>query len=542
MKNYKSLILGALAVCTLAGCSDDKYNELFDDPDKTTQVTCAKLMTGTFYDRDGRDYTFNAYWRVYTWDNIFGKYAQTCGYKNNSGSVYYYNDGYASDRWTAFYKRLAQFRNLEDVYNNEPASEQVDDVIFKNLAEVFILDHLSQLCDLFGDIPYFKAGMLGITGNVVTSRAAFDDDVELYRHMLDRLGELYTEISTFSPTKATTNSALRNQDYICNGDLDKWAKYANSLRLRIAVRVASQGDLTSAAQTAIQECVERNLITDAYDQVEVKSDLDGFNFWENFRDGYKDINNVASQPMIDAMQKIPGTDDPRLKLMYAKNKDGNYVGTNRTETNIFQTNNGSAFNGFGNGAWADRYYSYLDSATYTDNHLFISPIITAAEVDFLLAECYQRGWAAGDAKQAFVNGVLNSIKFYYVENNTYPTAVGSHYDYPTIGSGASVQQDDTEFKAYAEDLWNAYGDKLEAILTHKWVNFGIIQPAQAWCDIRRTGYPALSYPEDEEASSVKNLPNRIKYPNSEAANNAANYADVVSAQGDELTIKLFWAK
>ena len=139
MKKIKSIILGALAVVALAGCSDDQYTSIYDDPGQTTKVTCARLMTGTFFDKDGRDYSFNAYWRVYTWDNIFGKYAQTCGYKNNSGGVYYYNDGYANDRWNAFYKRLAQFRNLEDVYSKESEADQANDIIYKNLAEVFIL-------------------------------------------------------------------------------------------------------------------------------------------------------------------------------------------------------------------------------------------------------------------------------------------------------------------------------------------------------------------------------------------------------------------
>lgn len=530
MKKIKSIILGALAVVALAGCSDDQYTSIYDDPGQTTKVTCARLMTGTFFDRDGRDYSFNAYWRVYTWDNIFGKYAQTCGYKNNSGGVYYYNDGYANDRWNAFYKRLAQFRNLEDVYSKESEADQANDIIYKNLAEVFILDHLAQLCDLWGDIPFFEAGKLGVTGDVAGSRPAFDDDVELYRHMISRLGELYNEIVAFTPSKLVSQT-LKAQDYICKGDLDMWARYANSLRLRIATTVALKGDLTSTAQAAIKECVSRKLIETQDAQIELISDMDGFKFWENFRDGYKDINNVASQPMIDAMQKTGGY-DPRLQVMYVKNKDGEYVGTNRTETNQFQTEHGSGFNGFGNLSWEERYYSHLDSATFTDNRLFVSPVITAAEVQFLLAEAYQRGWASGNAQQAFIKGIVESTKFYYRQNNTYPGARGNHYKCPA----------DANIQAYATMLWEAYSDKLDAILTQKWVNFGIIQPAQAWTNIRRTGYPVLSYPTDTQAQNMKELPNRMMYPNTEKANNRANYDAVVAAQGDDAYIKLFWAK
>ncbi|MBO5630751.1 MAG: SusD/RagB family nutrient-binding outer membrane lipoprotein, partial [Aeriscardovia sp.] len=83
------------------------------------------------------------------------------------------------------------------------------------------------------------------------------------------------------------------------------------------------------------------------------------------------------------------------------------------ETAAFQKLHGSAFNGFAGGAlsFAERYYSHLDSVTYTGNRNFISPIISAAEVDFLRAEAIQSGWSSGDAKSAFINGMVNSTKF-----------------------------------------------------------------------------------------------------------------------------------
>ena len=101
---------------------------------------------------------------------------------------------------------------------------------------------------------------------------------------------------------------------------------------------------------------------------------------------------------------------------------------------------------------------------------------------------------------------------------------------------------DAAVTEYAEKLWATYTNKLEAIMTAKWTHFGVIQPTQAWTDIRRTGYPALTYPEDEQAQSVKTLPNRIKYPSTEAANNAANYKAACAVQADELSTKLFWEK
>jgi hypothetical protein len=533
MKKYKLIILTALAASLLTACSDDDFSKLYEDPGKTTTVSCDKLMTGVFYDAKG--YIFNAYWRMYTWDNIFAKYTQTVGYKNNSGAVYAYNDGYANDRWESFYLSLAQFRQLENKYNSESETEQANDRIFKDLAEVVVYDQLAQIVSVFGDAPFTKAGYIGITGDATSARPAYDDDVELYRTMLSRLGELYTDISSIqSSVTSLVSSSLTSQDFINGGDLSKWKAYTNSLRLRIAVNVASQGDLTNEARSAIQECLSRDLVTSDDNAIEVSANNEDTELYnsDDVETSFRDINNVASQPMIDAMTRVNGTEDPRLRVIYSPNKDGQFVGTNRTETNDEQTQRGSAFNGFGNGAWSDRYYAYLDSATFTGNRLLISPIMTAAEVDFLRAECYQNGWATGDAKAAFISGVVNSTKFYYRQNNTYKSKYGYVGTYP---GDATVQ-------AYAEKLWDTYDNKIEAIMTQKWVNFGVMQAPLAWNDIRRTGYPVLSYPTDTQAQSLANLPNRIKYPNAEKANNAANYATETKVQADEWTTKLFWAK
>lgn len=543
MKKYNIIAMGLLVSLGFAACSESDYDDIYPDPSKSSTATCASLMTGTFYNHDNpnnfqasvHEYTYNSYWRLYTWENAFGRFAQTIGYQNESGSMYYLSDSYANNRWDYFYRMLAQYRQLEKVYNSESAEDQAQDRIFKDCAEVFIYDHLSQCVDVFGDMPFSAAGLLGVTGNTTDSQVSFDDDVELYTLMINRLGELYNDILALkSSTTSLTSSLFASHDYINKGSFDKWAAYANSLRLRLAVHVSAQGNLTSVGQAAVKECLGRNLVSDDANAIEVYPDENTFNIWENFRDGFKDINNVASQPMIDAMSRVSGQLDPRIYVMYIANAEGNYVGTSRSETAAFQQAHGSAFNGFAGGSveWKDRYYSHLDSVTYVDNRNFISPIISAAEVDFLRAEAIQNGWASGDAKAAFRAGMVNSTKFYYRQNSVSESKNGYVGTYPG----------DAAVEAYADQVWDTFTNKLEAIMTMKWVHFGIIQPTQAYTDIRRTGFPTLTYPTDNTAQVVKNLPNRIKWPNSELANNAANFNAAAAAQANEYTTKLFWAK
>ena len=117
MKKIFSLILVVAALSTFFACKPEDFDSKYYDPSKTTTVSPDKMMTGAFM--AGRDYTFNAYWRMYTWDNYMGKLAQTIGFGVQSGTMYYINDGYASDRWGNFYKTLTQYRVAQKVWEAE---------------------------------------------------------------------------------------------------------------------------------------------------------------------------------------------------------------------------------------------------------------------------------------------------------------------------------------------------------------------------------------------------------------------------------------
>ena len=128
--------------------------------------------------------------------------------------------------------------------------------------------------------------------------------------------------------------------------------------------------------------------------------------------------------------------------------------------------------------------------------------------------------------------MVNSTKFYYRQNGVSTSTRGFVGTYPG----------DAAVEAYAEKVWETYSNKLEAVMTMKWVHFGIIQPTQAFTDIRRTGFPVLTYPVDVTAQQVKELPKRIKWPNAEKNSNEENFNAAAQKQPNEYSTKLFWAK
>lgn len=543
MKKLYSLILGVVILAGFASCKVDDFNSKYYDPAKTTVVTCDKLMTGAFM--SGNGYTFNAYWRMYTWDNYFGKLTQTVGPNVDSGTMYYINDGYAADRWNGFYDILRQYRVMQKQYESEEADEQKEDRIFLALTEVFLYDHLSQIVDIFGPVPFEKAGYLGVTGDLASSYPAYDSDVDLYKMMLTNLDALYTEIGTLSNSiSAATKAKIDAQDYLNGGDLEQWQKYCNALLLRLGVHMSAQGSLTAEGKAAVAKAASRPLPLTWDTSIKAISDFDGFNYWENFRDGYKDINNTSSQVMIDAFQ-VTGENDPRLEIVYFPDEAGVYKGKSMKETAAEQ----SAISEIENKGYEYRVYAHLNAATFTYNNLFVSPVVSAAEVNFLLAEAYQKGYASGNAQAAFKNAILESYHQYFELNahsdqSKASAPSGQYFKKLVDTKDATDKLADADVLAFAEKIWNAYTDKFVGIMTQKWAHFGIIQPTQAWTDIRRTGYPALTYPTDAGSGvKIANIPNRVKYPSVEADNNTENYnAAKGNVGGDTVDFVLFWAK
>ena len=519
MKNLKSKIL----ICSLAlafiGCSEESYNEKYPNPSETTEVTCEKVMTGVFW--KGCNYTFKGYYGVFGWESYaVSRYAQILGFINSTGR-YEIGESYYSDRWNNFYNLLPQFRLLEKTYDELPEASKSDYRVFLLLAKIYMMDHLSQICDAWGDIPYTQAGYLPITGNIVEGRPAYDTAESIYEVILNDLKTINDELTGMS-VSSLTSGYLSQHDFFNKGDLTKWRKYCNSLRLRIALRVSSKGSLMTKAQQAINEMLSNPSkfpMVDSNNEVTKGTpDEDGFVAWaKDPKDAYETWAgefNRASDVMVKAM-----AGDPRIDVFFDKNGAGNYQGVDMTTPYAEQ---------YSLLYEKQDYYCPYDSATFSRNRLIPGVTVSAAEVSFAKAEAFQRGLASGDAKAAFVKGIQQSVDFYFWLNaqSTYRTPVEKP-------SAATVT-------AFAEDKWNKASDKLNAIGTQKWLNYGILQPAHAWAEVRRTGYPALSFPADNAAQTVKQVPNRFRYPKSEVDLNTANY-NAYKAK-DNWTDKMFWAK
>lgn len=549
-----TLAIGALL--SLGACSEYDFDSKYEDPSKVNEVSIDRLMTGVF--QKVKDYSCYEYNRYFGFDSQFvGKYAQTFGYVNSSSM---YSPGYPpyiDSQWDNLYSALTQYRKMESLYNDEAAGVQAQNEAFMLAAKIHLYDFFAATVDIFGDMPFKEACMLPITNDVSGSYAHYDKAEDIYKTIMDELKEAALRLPEVSIPRN-----FNTQDFINNGDIDKWVRYANSLRLRLAVRVATQGALQEEGRAAIKEMLENPsqypMVDEQANNIYIVNQKSGqLNFTAGSGLGDWVTNRQASGAIIDRMLShgnydmegndplsgtyVKGEDDPRLLLLYNPVKIVNrntqqtdeqrYLGTDLTVSDeVTEYYNSQAQDEFGNTGFSQ----ITQNGFFWQNDKFDMLIMASPEVHFLKAEAYLMGYGvAADearAKEEFLTAVTQSVNLYYYYDSVSTGENARQYEAPTAD----------EVTAFAEARWNSpdYVDKHDAIITQKWLHEGILQSREAWSDIRRTGYPSgLNFPEVN--GTIANVPNRWRYPTTEM-----NYNPYYKEVQDEDTYytKLFWAK
>jgi hypothetical protein len=173
-------------------------------------------------------------------------------------------------------------------------------------------------------------------------------------------------------------------------------------------------------------------------------------------------------------------------------------------------------------------YAILDSATFLFNTKLPGIVITAAEVNFLKAEAWQR-WGGGDAKSAYETAIRQSVFFYYYLNSLNTTTRIPVRPPSVAVMDNFLQNDQIKYSGTTSAL-------LAKIWIQKWVHFGFLQSVQGWAECRRTKHPVLQfYPST--LPGYEGPPSRLVYPSSETSYNT-NYASV--KDNDVRTGKVFW--
>ncbi|WP_347159867.1 SusD/RagB family nutrient-binding outer membrane lipoprotein [Pontibacter chitinilyticus] len=519
MKKIFIYIVCVLALGAGLTACKDALEEDFYNPEQTTSASIGGFFTEMLDNARVRP----NYWEIRTFAVMHtALYTQAVAFLNTN-TRFQQNPSYTQNRWDDFYRPggdgggvMAHYRAIERAYGTMTEEEKAANEVFLQAAHVVMLDQASEMVDLWGDIPFSEAGSLNLTGEVV--RPKFDKAADVYDAILSGLKEASAYFAT-----AQTTAAFQKQDIMLSGNIEKWRRYTNSLRLRLLMRISFVDE--ARAQQEIMEMLNNPGEYPLVDEAQYNVLLAPLtNYTDNLNNALTELTNYsAPEYMLEDVLKP--ANDPRIPVLfdkYGKDVDGVFV-QNKEYKGLPQD--------LGSETQSQEITSYavVDSATFLFNSNLPGIVMTAAEVNFLKAEAFER-WDGGDAEQAYKTAITQSINFYYYLNNT-SSSTRVKETPPTEAEIAAFLQSPTVAYTGSEE------EKLAKIWIQKWVHFGFLQSVQSWAEYRRTGYPQLTF-TPATLAGYELPPSRLVYPGSESAYNSANF-EAVRGQ-DTRDTKIFW--
>ncbi len=383
--------------------------------------------------------------------------------------------------WTALYRPA--LGNLNEAKRLIAANATVTDKVRANqqaCIEILSIYAWKTLVDTYGNIPYTEA----LDFN--QPQPAYDDAKTVYTSLFTRLDAALASIDAAS-------AGLGGADIIYNGNMPKWVKFGNSLKLRMALTIADV-DATKAQAAAVEAAT--NVFKSNADNAQ-------FTFLEalpNQNPVFEDLVNSGREDFVGVdffINKLNSLNDPRRDF-------------------YFKEAPGGVFKGAPYSTVVD-YGEFSAPGEALEDPTLPGMLLSYSEVEFLLAEAAELKFAVGGtAASHYEAGVTASIL-----NNG-----GSAADATAYLGQAGV--------AYA----TASGNYKEKIGIQKWIAL-YDQPVTAWTEWRRLDFPKLTPP----ATAVSVIPLRFPYPTPELNINGANAKAAGAAiGGDDVKTKIFWDK
>lgn len=377
---------------------------------------------------------------------------------------------------------------------------------------------MSVVTDLWGDVPYSEA--FQAKNGIISPK--YDTQQAIYEGLIAKLDSANTLLDP--------DGQKIQGDILYGNDILKWKKFANSLRLRLLLRMSKKNE-TFVTQEMTKMVVQQNSLYPIFESNDDNAALKYLGSYPNnnpinenrkTRDDHR-----VSKTIIDFMWTNNPYVDWRV-MVYANLSEGggDYVGL----PNGLTSAKAAAYlgNGLKMTSKLGDYFTKADAP---------GMLMSYAELNFILSEAVLKGYIVGGSKTAqeyYQDGVAASYYQFGDEivslgeeifGNTGVTIDDYIADYFTNGDGAWDYDGD--------------GDPLPEIYYQKWLAM-FDQGLQAWFEWRRTGYPVLTPAED--GLNDGKIPVRLFYPSDEGARNNANLQEAINRQGpDNLNTPVWWA-
>ena len=513
----KILFLGILSLFTFSGCSDylDVNEEQSNNP-YADSLTPNTMLAGAL-----NNYTNHQVGALAT-------------YGNRMSYVWGLNSGFTSSdpAFTYVFASNSYVAPFENSYLNADNFQDIIDLKTKlpnyeyhyGVAKIFKVMCFDYITALYGDAPYFQA----LDEKVAAPK--YDDDKKIIPELFKELDEA----RAFLTTSNTDVISLGSEDIVFAGDIDEWIKFLNTVELKLILRLSKTSDASLVAlrtsRAVLLDGIKNFITADVTVNPKYNASALGqrsplyrlygrnelFTDWQsanraNAAGVY--IASILNGTLSNSTITTTGIVDPRRARMFSLvggSVSGNTQG-------IFPLTEISRFAGF--------YLGRLGAGGVGPNPADVNGmerdafLMLAAESHFLQAEAFERGLlTGGSAATSFTDGVNASFNFY-------STPFGS-----LTAASLTPLNPATYLTAITGKNGLDYGgssDKINAIITQKYLALAQWNGIELYLDHMRTGFPVLPLPV---GISETTRPNRLIYPNSEYSNNSANVPNVTAAE------------
>ncbi|MBI6115583.1 SusD/RagB family nutrient-binding outer membrane lipoprotein [Salegentibacter maritimus] len=470
MKKY---IVALTALVTLWSCqSDEQYEDLNRDPKNPTEVASDFLFTAATVSLSDNMASPNVNDGLY---RFLAQYFTTTTYLDEPN--YNFTSRQNPDNvWSEIYRDvILDLQDAKSIVAENTELEQAEKDARMGQLEVIEVYAWHVLVDSFGDIPYSQAGKAD-----EFPLPAYDDDMMIYEDLITRLNNVGSMLSA--------GQGYTSADVIYGGDMNKWSMFANSLKLRLGMRISDANPTLS--QSTVESAVADGVFTSNEDNATVQyqgNDPYGNPLWEDLvLSGRSDF--LASNTIIDYMNDL---NDPRRMVYFDENKEG-YIG------GIY-----GASNNYGD-------YTHIGDP-------FLQPtregiLLDYAEVRFNQSKAAELSYnIPGDTETHYNAAITASMNYWGLTDEA---AIASYLAQPAVAYDGSVAQ-------FATQYWIAMFDN----------------PFQGWSLWRKYDAPQLNIPVEFETP----VPLRYTYPVDETNLNENNYEAAAEAiGGDTAQTPIFW--
>jgi hypothetical protein len=485
MKIQKIIYIAAFLAASVVGCKKEAFVEANTDPTILANIKPEEQFLNAAIRAHNADFEvyYDYYRRIMPWMQMTTP--QTGNSKNFLNDV-----GNFNQRYSVFFPQLGSILNdVQVMIDNLPEEEKAKRVHMRAIPDILKIYYGFYVSDINGSIAYNDAFMARYGGNLTP---AYQSQQELFALWDARLKEV---VATLKSTPAVEQVSLGTNDLYYNGDVTKWIKAANALRLKMAMRQLKRDEAKATA-----------IITDVLaDPAQMASNEDSWVLYADYTfssGGNWDPTGLrAPKPTVDFMWD---NSDPRIRMFYQKN---NYTQENlnaakaaglypaSTTWNPRQYVGAHISPDSSQGIYRPRFNGKkvsdeltLDTVSYLQYRMWqpasnngtgrsFFPVITYADYALMRAEIAARGLAGGSAEEWYNTGIEASIRFYdAAAKNAQLT------DYVAVT--------DAEIAAYknAPEVKFDAAKAIEQIVVQSYINY-YKQPNEAWAIYKRTGMP-----------------------------------------------------